>query len=364
MKKNTPSTLLSPRFAREAGPAVKLGADQRAIRTTVAGKLSGGSYQMLSDGCACCGKSGTDVPISAIDRYGLPLDTVLCSGCGTLRANPYPDDDGIADFYTHHYQQMYARSDDRVAYFAKQRGYGQRVLEEVRGWLPEGAFVFEAGCGAGGALEVLRQGGFQVSGCDFSQELVDYGCTRGLPLHWGPPLAALKSLPAPSLIYMHHVFEHVREPLAQLEGLREVLAPGGKVLIIVPDVSRISEFPFPAGDLRLFLHIAHRFNFSLTGFRMLAARAGFEVESLQQRDANQSPEFWAVLVRKQDSASAQNDHDAGQKMLAYLRRTERLRGLHMTRGQIKVLLQRIRSKLKRLVGGFNRSVAKKPTDAS
>ncbi|MGE0351080.1 methyltransferase domain-containing protein [Hydrogenophaga sp.] len=357
-------TLLSRRFARDAGPAVRLGAVQHAIRTTVANKLSGDGYRMLSDSCACCGQSGTDVPVSSIDRYGLPLETVLCSRCGTLRANPYPDDDGLADFYTHHYQQMYARSDDRVAYFAKQRGYGQRVLEAVKGWLPEGAFVFEAGCGAGGALDVLREGGYQVSGCDYSQELVDHGRTQGLSLHWGPPLAALKSLPAPSLIYMHHVFEHVRDPLRQLEGLRDALAPGGKVLIIVPDVSRISEFPFPAGDLRLFLHIAHRFNFSLAGFRMLAARAGLEVESLEQRDANQSPEFWAVLTRRQGPESAPEDLNAGRAMLDYLRRTERRWRLHLTRGQLLVLRQRIRSKLKRILGRRDKPPVTTPTDAS
>jgi len=342
--------MLSPRFDRDVGSAVRLSAGQRTIKQIVADKLTDGSYRMVSDSWPCCGSVGTDVLIASVDRYGLPLDTVLCSACGTLRANPYPDEQGLADFYTLHYQQMYARSDDRSAYFAKQQGYGRRVQEAVRDWLPADAFVFEAGCGAGGALDVLRQSGYRVAGCDYSQELVDHGCGRGLSLHWGRPTEVLRTLPAPSLIYMHHVFEHVREPLDQLMGLRERLAPGGKVLIIVPDVSRIDEFPFPAGDLRLFLHIAHRFNFSLAGFRLLAARAGFEVESLQQQDANQSPEFWAVLTRSKDSMSTPQGQGAGREMLSYLRRTERMRSLHLTRGQIVMLLQRIGGKLKRLLG--------------
>ena len=347
------SSLLSSRFEHDVGSAVRLSPEQQSLRRTVAGKLTDGSYQMLSDTCPCCENGKEDVLIASVDRYGLPLETMLCSACGTLRTNPYPDDAGIADFYTHFYQQMYARSNDQIAYFAKQQAYGQRVLEFVHDWLPSGGFVFEAGCGAGGALEVLRQAGYQVSGCDFSQELVDYGCSRGLFLHWGPPLDALKGLSAPSLIYMHHVFEHVRDPLALLQGLRDRLAPGGKLLIIVPDVSRISEFPFPAGDLRLFLHIAHRFNFSLKGFRLLADRAGFAVESLQQMDANQSPEFWAVLTHKHGHQHIQ-ESGSGQDMLAYLRRTERLRNLYLTRGQRMVLLERIRGKLNRLFGRHGR----------
>jgi SAM-dependent methyltransferase len=344
------NSLISERFRREVGPAIRVGSEQLAIKKAVAAKLTDGSYRMLSDSCSCCGGAKGDVLIASVDRYGLPLDTVLCAACGTLRTNPYPDDAGLADFYTHHYQQMYARSNDRLAYFSKQQVYGGRVLESVKEWLPPDGFVFEAGCGAGGALEVLRKAGYKVGGCDYSQELVDYGCTHGLSLNWGSPLDVLKRLPAPSLIYMHHVFEHVREPLAFLKELRDRLAPGGKVLIIVPDVSCIGEFPFPAGDLRLFLHIAHRFNFSHTGFRMLAARTGFDVESLQQRDANQSPEFWAVLTRSKDPVATLKPKEAGPQMLSYLRRTERLRSLHLTRGQIMAQLQRISGKLKRLLG--------------
>jgi SAM-dependent methyltransferase len=345
------SHLLSHRFSREAGSAVRLGREQRAFVDLVAGKLGDGGYRLLSDACPC-GKSGSDVLLSEVDRYGLPLDTVLCSACGTLRTNPYLDAGSLADFYTHYYQQMYARSSDHAAYFAKQQDYGRRVLESVKDWLPAGALVFEAGCGAGGALEVLRQGGYQVGGCDYSRELVEYGrTTRGLDLHWGPPLDVLEaaSVPGPLLIYMHHVFEHVRDPFPQLVGLRERLAPGGKVLLIVPDVTRIDEFPFPAGDLRLFLHIAHRFNFSLDGFRALAARAGFGVESLRQRAAHRSPELW-VLLRRQPGASVATEHaDAGGNMLAYLHRTERLRKFHLTRGQIVGLAARVRSKLVRVI---------------
>jgi SAM-dependent methyltransferase len=355
--------LLSPRFDRNAGSAVRLGGEQRALTLTVAGKLTDGSYRLLADPCPC-GRSGTDVLLSEVDRYGLPLNTVLCSACGTLRMDPYPDDASVADFYTRYYQQMYARADDRVAYFAKQKAYGQRVLASVKDWLPAGSFVFEIGCGAGGALDVLREAGYQVGGCDFSRELVEYGCSRGLSLQWGPPLETLRSQPAPSLIYMHHVFEHVRDPLTQLLGLRDLLAPQGKLLIIVPDVSRISEFPFPAGDLRLFVHIAHRFNFSLEGFRLLAARAGLAVESLQQRDANTSPEFWALLARQPGVATPKEDPDAGRNMLAYLRRTELLRSLRLTRGQILGLPARIRGKLSLMFGGSRRSSVSTPPDMS
>jgi SAM-dependent methyltransferase len=340
--------LLSSRFNRHAGPATRLDHEQRTLTAVVSRKLSDGSYRMVSNPCPC-GSPRTDTLLSEIDRYGLPMNTVLCGACGTLRIDPYPDDAGLADFYTHYYQQMYARADDLVGYFEKQQAYGHRILESVKHWLPAGSTVFEIGCGAGGALDVLRRAGYEIGGCDYSGELIEYGCSRDLPLRRGPPLEVLKSLPAPSLIYMHHVFEHVRDPRNLLLSVGELLAPNGKMLIIVPDVSRISHFPFPAGNLRLFLHIAHRFNFSLEGLRLLAERANLVVENLQQRDAHSSPEFWALLTRNSAVANPQEVPHSGRHMLAYLRRTERLYSLHLTRGQIVGLPARVRNKLFRIV---------------
>lgn len=362
---NTPNkVLLSKRFSLNAGSAITLGYEQRNLVDLVAKKLTDGSYQMSSD-CCPCGSPGGDKLLSEVDRYGLPLETVLCPSCGTLRANPYPVAEGLADFYTYYYQQMYARSNDRSSYFAKQQVYGRRILDSVRGWLPAGSFVFEVGCGAGGALEVLGRNGYEVGGCDYSHELVDYGIGQSLSLHWGPPLEVLKPpMPAPSLIYMHHVFEHVRDPLTELIGLRELLAPLGKLLIIVPDVSRISEFPFPAGDLRLFLHIAHRFNFSVEGIYMLARRAGFAVENLEQRSASESPELWALLVRNDISVNADEYPDAGDKMMAYLERTEQLHKLFLNRGQILGFFGRIRSTFTRAIRGLSRRLNIAPKDIS
>ena len=51
-------------------------------------------------------------------------------------------------------------------------------------------------------------------------------------------------------------------------------------------------------------------------------------------------------------------------MLAYLRRTEQLRGLHLTRGQIVSLPARIRGKLARLLDRVRKPSASGPTDMS
>ena len=71
--------------------------------------------------------------------------------------------------------------------------------------------------------------------------------------------------PKADLIYLNHVFEHMNDPLGFLQDCRSRLADGGRIVIVVPDVSRIDSFTVPAGDLIQFLHIAHKYNFSFEG---------------------------------------------------------------------------------------------------
>ncbi len=49
--------------------------------------------------------------------------------------------------------------------------------------------MLEIGCGAGGGLSALHDAGFEVRGCDYSGELIEFGTAKGVP---GWPLARLR----------------------------------------------------------------------------------------------------------------------------------------------------------------------------
>lgn len=323
----------------------------------VSARLRDGGYRLELSACPCGGLSD-DVLLAEVDRYGLPLRTVLCKSCGTLRTDPYPDDDSLADFYTNAYQELYARADDRAAYFEKQGRYGQRILEYAQSWLRPADTIYESGCGAGGAVEIFAQAGYRALGCDYSRELVEYGTARGLELRWGSSFDAFKGAPPASFIYLHHVFEHVRDPVAHLSALSALLGPEGRILVVVPDVARIDRFPFPAGDLRLFLHIAHRFNFSKAGLRCVGERAGMQLQDLQERDAHGAPELWALYSRKIGGKEVVSRGTAGTRMLTYLRRTERMYSLGITRGQVATLPTRVKGAVVRSLPAPLRYIAR------
>jgi SAM-dependent methyltransferase len=343
--------LLSPRFGRGRNAAVKLTQAQKHCVRAVTDRLERGVYALRHDRCPCGEDAG--MVIASVDRYGLPLDTVLCSTCGTLRMDPYLSADDLGDFYAAFYQEMYARINDPDVYFRRQQTYGQRALRFAQQMLPAGARVVEVGCGAGGALTVFRAAGYRVLGCDYSERLLEMGRQRGVGnLYCGDIDALAGRLAGTSqadLIFFHHVFEHMSSPSRVLETAKKLLSDRGLVLVAVPDVTGIERFPDPAGDLRLFLHIAHKFNFTARGFAALALRVGLHAFAAPVELSREAPEMWVAFSRAAPPAtgSAEPEPVDGEELF------RRLRGI-----ELRFIRNKVLSRLGRPFQSFRRIPAK------
>jgi SAM-dependent methyltransferase len=326
-RKSRRRRLVSWRFGEARGAAIHLNPVQARYVDDVDRRIRSGAYQMEHVACVCGADAGPI--ISQVDRYGLALDTVLCSACGTLRFDPYLSSESLAEFYRFRYQQMYARAPDAGTYFARQRLYGKRLLETLRNDLPNGAVVAEVGCGAGGALAVFAEAGYLAYGCDYSAELVAQGRDRGVAnLVVGDVDTLIEQLShsgrKPDLVFLHHVFEHLGAPAAWLARAKNMLADNGLIVVAVPDVAAIRRYPSPDGDLRQFLHIAHKFNFSAKGLAALAAAAGLHASYAGVQKSDQAPEMWVSFSRKPTAAAAAVELGEGdpRALLRYLRATE------------------------------------------
>jgi SAM-dependent methyltransferase len=290
--------LISWRYRADAGAALGLSPLQLRYVAIVNEKIAKGDYPTESSQCPC-GEQAGDV-IARVDRYGIVMSTVQCKACGTLRFDPYLSPESVSDFYTAYYQDMYARAPDPRPYFERQKKYGQRLLDFLAASDHPVKVIAEVGCGAGGALSAFQDAGYTVHGCDYSARLIEHGRQNGLPqLCQGdiePLIAQMNEAGTRAdVVLLHHVFEHLSDPLAWLQRAKALLQPDGVVVIAVPDCADIARYPSPDGDLRLFLHIAHKYNFTLGGLQALAGRAGMRADPIAVRKSDQAPEMWVAF---------------------------------------------------------------------
>lgn len=337
-----PRQLISERFrytGQRAFPSGSLGR-QRAIDAFLT-QVRTGAYKFTNSDCPC-GRPSDDVVIAEVDRYGLPLTQVLCFGCGTVRIDPYLDPTSLDHFYRELYQDLYARAVDSNEYFSRQRTYGQKVLRWSAA-VPPGS-VLEVGCGAGGGLSVFQDAGWFVAGCDYSERLIEFGRQKQVPNLFADSAEQISRHLGDKrfdLIYLHHVFEHVDNPMETFKTLRELLAVGGQLLIIVPKLAGIHKYPYPAGDALGCLHIAHKYNYTAVGLARIAARVGLTATEITPPPSIgfRAPELWmSVTVPTDPPVSTTNR--IGKSLLQYLRRTELLFRMGCCPAQLKARVQR------------------------
>jgi SAM-dependent methyltransferase len=322
--------------------------------------LRSGTYRLAPASCPC-GRPAADVVVAEVDRYRLPLTSVLCLKCGTVRFDPYLDQASVERFYRELYQDLYERAVVPADYFVRQQGYGRKVLATISGKTP--ISVLEVGCGAGGGLSVLHEAGHFVAGCEYSSVLVEFGTRRGVPnLHVGSiqQVASRLGRDRFDLIVLHHVFEHVDRPADTLEHLTRLLTADGRLLIIVPDLRHIHDHPFPGGDALGYLHVAHPYNYSPLGLTLTARQTGLVARRVNPPAGmptawSHMPEMWMELTHPIGPLPNEMESgEPGRAMLRYLRRTERLYQWGICPAQLVAKMRRL--SVRRLAGGVARRV--------
>lgn len=315
----TVKKLISPRFSKTVPRHANLSAEAELELLVLIEKISTGTYVFEERRCAICDGESFDI-LADHDRYGLPIQTAICCGCGLIQTNPDMRDADYIDFYTQHYRKLYIA--DLVGqpedFFREEYWRGQRIVDYIsrRVVIPKNALILEIGCGAGGILYAFAQRGYRVVGTDLGIDNMVHGRKIGLDLRTGD-LFDLDLQETPALIIYSHVLEHIREPGRTLQKVRELLGERGYLYIEVPGVKDVRHNLFQGDFLRTF-HIAHIYNFSLRTLTNLLGKHGFE-----RLEGDETVRSIFRLGKTQDTF--ESDYD---DTLTYIKHTEHWRDFY------------------------------------
>jgi SAM-dependent methyltransferase len=136
--------------------------------------------------------------------------------------------------------------------------------------------LLDVGCGKGRFLAAARDAGWQVLGVEFSPT-----SAAAARLAHGVDVVSGDFLEAPlegdfDVITMWHVLEHLPDPAAAIGRAAELLRPGGRLVVSVPNVDSLQA---RLGGERWF-HLdlpRHLFHFGPRSLSAMVGRAGFHV---------------------------------------------------------------------------------------
>lgn len=218
--------------------------------------------------CRACGGACSEWRTA---RGGEPSDTAvyglsLCSACGSaITVQPAPPAAHVTGAYA-----------PRPPRFGRLIRALQSLLARDpvrllrRGGVARGGRVLDAGAGTGRLVVALREAGYDAAGIDPSprSELV---AREGIEEHSDSGLHA---------VVLWHVLEHLDDPGAALRRVAGWLAPGGLVVVGVPNVRSLQARI--AGDEWFHLDLPrHRTHFTPAGLEAVLAGAGFRIEHVR-----------------------------------------------------------------------------------
>ena len=203
----------------------------------------------------------------------LPAVIQFCPRCGHLQKHHDAATlAAIADIYRNYAPHHLAQGNEQVVFpdGLAPRPRTWHTLEQCRPLLPARGRLLDVGCGNGAVLKSAGAllPGWELHGYDLNDK--HRGEILRLPGVASFTSGSLAKLPHRQfdLVVLWHTLEHIPAPHGPLAELRELLAPGGFLLVQVPDVERT---PF---DLAVVDHTSH---FSRRTLEILCRQAGFEV---------------------------------------------------------------------------------------
>lgn len=287
----------------------------------------------IVENCPLCKNKGKILYQNLRDRlFGAPgiWNLMYCANCEIAWLNPMPVPEDIPKLYKEYFtHEAYNPEESAIAglkklikYSILKSTYGYHMdganfllgkllsligpLEDIVGGsvmylksFPKGRLL-DVGCGNGFFLYQMKKLGWEVVGVEPDGDAVKVAHEKyGLEVFQG----TLEDINFPEnsfdVITMNHVIEHVPDPFSTLKECKRVLKPGGKVVVITPNIKSLANNIF-GKDWRGWESPRHLFLFSSKSLKACAEHVGLTVDKLWTVSKSARYVWWASRKIKRE----------------------------------------------------------------
>jgi len=193
--------------------------------------------------------------------------------------------------------------------YNQSRGFAARLIGPLRALaerdrlrfvshLPPGAKVLEVGAGDGKLVAAMRDAGLDARGIDPSPAACRAAAAIGADVaNVGVDEAEVGPASLDAVV-IWHALEHFDQPAESLDRVRSWLAPGGALIVAVPNLASLQA---KLGGDRWFHQDVprHRVHLTPAGATALLARTGFATERIRHLLVEQNPlGMWQTLLSR------------------------------------------------------------------
>ncbi|QGG97112.1 methyltransferase domain-containing protein [Actinomarinicola tropica] len=261
----------------------------------------GAPLRLESVPCDLCGPTIVEpLAVGEDFEYWTSPDAFLavrCTTCGLVYLDPRPTVEELDRIYPPEYH-AFDFSEERfgLVYKVRERLEARRVLRWAGG-LSDDAVILDVGCGDGFHLDLLRRygrGTWTVQGVEPDARAASAARARGLVVHDTVLADADIDPGSVDLAFLIQTIEHVPSPVELLQQVHDVLAPGGRLVVVTDNVG--------SPDFRIFrsrhwggYHFPRHWHlYDRTTLAATAEAGGLEVESI---GTVVSPVNWVYSLR-------------------------------------------------------------------